>query len=152
CGWRWSGASGSWELPRNFPRSGSTRRRGAKSSRSIAAASASVADCTHDSPRSHLTRAGGSKPVSPPATVSVWSPYVAQALRLDLAKGRQPRCRVLVGRHRFHRKLHILGAGGRTFRANGAGSPEASISLCVGRDVGFDGGRNCRLLPGTLRL
>jgi hypothetical protein len=95
--------------------------------------------------------AGGSEPIAARATISVWSPYVAQALRLDLAKGRQPRCRALVGRHRFHRKLHIPGASGRTFRADGAGNPKESISICVGRDVGFDGGRNCGLLLGTLR-
>jgi membrane protein YqaA with SNARE-associated domain len=76
-----------------------------------------------------LTCAGGSKPIAVRATISVWSPYVAQALRLDLAKGRQPRCRVLVGRHRFHRKLHIPGASGRTFRADGARNPKESISL-----------------------
>src|SRR2546421_12423969 len=96
--------------------------------------------------------AGGSEQIAARATISIWSPYVAQALRLDLAKGRQPRCRVLVGRHRFHRKLHIPGASGRTFCADGARNPEESISLCVGRDVGFDGGRDCGLLPGTLRL
>src|SRR4029077_5427271 len=94
----------------------------------------------------------GAEPIAARATISIWSAYVAQALRLDLAKGRQPRCRVLLRQHRFHRKLCIPGASGRTFRADGAGNPEESISICVGRDVGFDGGRNCGLLLGTLRL
>src|SRR5438046_870586 len=53
-GRRWSGASGSWELPRNFRRSVPTLHCGAKSSRSIAAGSASGADRPFDRHESAL--------------------------------------------------------------------------------------------------
>src|SRR6266542_4381181 len=53
-GRRWSGASGSWELPRNFRRSVPTLHCGAKSSRSIAVGSASGADRPFDRPESAL--------------------------------------------------------------------------------------------------